>query len=78
MQLLNTPMHASSHLMCESRSPLLLIPFIDRVSGEYGLGTMANELALGCDCLGQIHYLVSCSSRPVMVSDQTTARGICQ
>ena len=27
-------------------------------SGEYGMGTMANELALGCDCLGQIHYLV--------------------
>ena len=28
-------------------------------SGEYGMGTMANELSLGCDCLGQIHYLVS-------------------
>jgi hypothetical protein len=26
--------------------------------GEYGMGTMANELSLGCDCLGQIHYLV--------------------
>ncbi|KAG6844078.1 hypothetical protein H0H87_009960, partial [Tephrocybe sp. NHM501043] len=26
-------------------------------SGEYGMGTMANELSLGCDCLGQIHYL---------------------
>ncbi|KAH9847764.1 peroxisomal copper amine oxidase [Lenzites betulinus] len=25
--------------------------------GEYGMGTMANELTLGCDCLGQIHYL---------------------
>jgi Cu2+-containing amine oxidase len=23
------------------------------------MGTMANELTLGCDCLGQIHYLVS-------------------
>ena len=23
------------------------------------MGTMANELSLGCDCLGQIHYLVS-------------------
>ena len=21
------------------------------------MGTMANELSLGCDCLGQIHYL---------------------
>jgi primary-amine oxidase len=27
-------------------------------SGEYGMGTMANELSLGCDCLGTIHYLV--------------------
>ncbi|KAI0698993.1 peroxisomal copper amine oxidase [Cytidiella melzeri] len=26
-------------------------------SGEYGMGTMANELSIGCDCLGQIHYL---------------------
>ncbi|KAI0755527.1 peroxisomal copper amine oxidase [Fomes fomentarius] len=25
--------------------------------GEYGMGTMANELTLGCDCLGKIHYL---------------------
>ncbi|KAJ7572011.1 copper amine oxidase [Mycena floridula] len=25
--------------------------------GEYGMGTMANELTLGCDCVGQIHYL---------------------
>jgi primary-amine oxidase len=24
--------------------------------GEYGLGKLANELALGCDCLGVIHY----------------------
>ena len=36
--------------------------FVRRLSGEYGLGTMANELALGCDCLGQIHYLVCCFS----------------
>lgn len=28
------------------------------------MGVMANELTLGCDCLGQIHYLV-CSSPPV-------------
>ncbi|KAI6014122.1 copper amine oxidase [Pisolithus microcarpus] len=26
-------------------------------SGEYGMGIMANELTLGCDCLGKIHYL---------------------
>jgi Cu2+-containing amine oxidase len=25
-------------------------------SGEYGIGTLANSLALGCDCLGEIHY----------------------
>jgi primary-amine oxidase len=24
--------------------------------GEYGVGNMANSLALGCDCLGTIHY----------------------
>lgn len=24
--------------------------------GEYGLGTLANALRLGCDCLGAIHY----------------------
>lgn len=26
-------------------------------SGEYGMGTNAKELTLGCDCLGTIHYL---------------------
>lgn len=25
-------------------------------AGEYGLGKLANALALGCDCLGHIHY----------------------
>ncbi|KAG6334290.1 hypothetical protein ID866_4805 [Astraeus odoratus] len=30
-------------------------------SGEYGMGTMANELSLGCDCLGKIHYLPGAS-----------------
>lgn len=24
--------------------------------GEYGVGTLANSLKLGCDCLGEIHY----------------------
>ena len=24
--------------------------------GEYGVGTLANALELGCDCLGHIHY----------------------
>jgi primary-amine oxidase len=26
-------------------------------AGEWGLGRMANSLKLGCDCLGEIHYL---------------------
>ena len=26
-------------------------------AGEWGLGRMANSLALGCDCVGEIHYL---------------------
>ena len=25
-------------------------------AGEYGIGTLANSLTLGCDCLGEIHY----------------------
>src|SRR5205823_8748211 len=25
-------------------------------SGEHGVGMLANSLALGCDCLGAIHY----------------------
>ncbi|THH06001.1 hypothetical protein EW145_g4393 [Phellinidium pouzarii] len=29
-------------------------------SGEYGMGTMANDLSLGCDCVGAIHYLPGC------------------
>jgi hypothetical protein len=34
------------------------LELIVSLRGEYGMGTMANELSLGCDCLGQIHYLV--------------------
>ncbi|KAL5521964.1 AMO1 [Sanghuangporus sanghuang] len=29
-------------------------------TGEYGMGSMANDLALGCDCVGAIHYLPGC------------------
>lgn len=29
-------------------------------SGEYGIGVMANNLALGCDCIGHIQYLPGC------------------
>ncbi|KAH0591411.1 hypothetical protein H2248_001488 [Termitomyces sp. 'cryptogamus'] len=42
-------------------------------SGEYGMGAMANELSLGCDCLGQIHYLpgsyVSHNGSPVIIKN---------
>ncbi|THU79486.1 hypothetical protein K435DRAFT_823888 [Dendrothele bispora CBS 962.96] len=42
-------------------------------SGEYGMGTMANELSLGCDCLGKIHYLpgsyTSHSGNPVIIKN---------
>ena len=24
---------------------------------EYGFGSLVNSLTLGCDCLGEIHYL---------------------
>ena len=37
----------------------MICQLIGLLSGEYGMGTMANELTLGCDCLGKIHYLVS-------------------
>jgi primary-amine oxidase len=41
--------------------------------GEYGIGTMANSLAAGCDCLGSIRYLDACygdgQGRPVTVKN---------
>ena len=43
-------------------------------SGEYGMGTMANELTLGCDCLGQIHYLV----RPLRASFSRRVLTVCR
>ena len=38
--------------------------------GEYGVGMMANSLALGCDCLGTIHYFDGhmCDSRGRVVT----------
>jgi primary-amine oxidase len=38
--------------------------------GEYGVGAMANSLALGCDCLGTIHYFDGhmCDSRGRVVT----------
>ncbi|PFH46270.1 hypothetical protein AMATHDRAFT_155768, partial [Amanita thiersii Skay4041] len=42
-------------------------------SGEYGMGTMANELSLGCDCLGSIQYLpgsyIGNSGQPVIIKN---------
>lgn len=38
--------------------------------GEYGVGTLANSLTLGCDCLGEIHYFdaVMTNSRGLVVT----------
>lgn len=44
--------------------------------GEYGLGTLANSLALGCDCLGLIRYF----DIPLPTDDGTPRilrRGVC-
>jgi primary-amine oxidase len=39
--------------------------------GEYGVGMMANSLAMGCDCLGNIHYfdghMADSRGRPVTI-----------
>ena len=45
-------------------------------AGEWGLGRMASSLAVGCDCLGEIHYL------DAVLADErgrptTTANAIC-
>lgn len=40
---------------------------------DYGLGYCANSLALGCDCLGHIHYfdaaLTNSSGEPVLLKN---------
>ncbi|KAM6498832.1 peroxisomal copper amine oxidase [Amanita muscaria] len=42
-------------------------------SGEYGMGTVANELSLGCDCLGHITYMpgsyIGNSGKPVTIKN---------
>jgi len=45
-------------------------------AGDWGLGRMANSLALGCDCLGEIHYFdaVSANERG---EPSTLANAIC-
>lgn len=61
MLRLSIRIRESLRLMCELSffevSGILI--FERAFRGEYGMGTQANELALGCDCLGKIHYLVS-------------------
>ncbi|KZT52937.1 hypothetical protein CALCODRAFT_520402 [Calocera cornea HHB12733] len=41
--------------------------------GEYGMGTVANELSLGCDCLGTICYLPGCfvghNGQPIIIKN---------
>ena len=54
----NTLILVNLHLIREYKAPpYLKVTTLNFRSGEYGMGTMANELSLGCDCLGQIHYL---------------------
>ncbi|MHB8670144.1 MAG: primary-amine oxidase [Acidimicrobiales bacterium] len=45
-------------------------------AGEWGLGRMANSLALGCDCLGEIHYLDAVMANE-MGEPVTLANAIC-
>lgn len=57
-----------SPLLSKSDTKQILTYDVLLGSGEYGMGTMANDLTLGCDCLGQIHYLVSIPERPIPAS----------
>jgi primary-amine oxidase len=44
--------------------------------GEYGIGMLANSLALGCDCLGAIHYFDAVVNR-IDGSAQVIPNAIC-
>jgi primary-amine oxidase len=44
--------------------------------GEYGIGMLANSLALGCDCLGTIHYFDAVVNR-IDGSAQVIPNAIC-
>lgn len=44
--------------------------------GEYGIGVLANSLALGCDCLGAIHYFDAVVNR-IDGSAQVIPQAIC-
>lgn len=80
MELLNIPTLGSSHSI---RKNLHSVSFVVlnqlSSSGEYGMGTMANELSLGCDCLGQIHYLVCLNIQGSLkgLLNDATARCLC-
>jgi primary-amine oxidase len=64
--VLNTVAYDNRPIMYRGSIAEMLVPYADpRESsyrknafdlGEYGLGMMANSLALGCDCLGTIRY----------------------
>ena len=60
MVRLSIPIPGSSRLIreCDPRLSRRLKLKIFFKRGEYGMGNQANELSLGCDCLGQIHYFV--------------------
>ena len=45
--------------------------------GEWGLGRMANSLTLGCDCLGEIHYLDADVRHRDRRAVQTLANAVC-
>lgn len=69
MVLLSIPTDGNSLSMCEFIPCTFLtkVKLSDPISGEYGMGAMANDLSLGCDCLGTIHYLVSIPSAAVSI-----------
>jgi primary-amine oxidase len=64
--VLNTVSYGGRPIMYRGSIAEMLVPYADPAEsayrknafdlGEYGLGMMANTLALGCDCLGTIHY----------------------
>ena len=64
--VLNTVAYDGRPILYRGSIAEMLVPYADPKEssyrknafdlGEYGLGVMANSLALGCDCLGTIHY----------------------
>jgi primary-amine oxidase len=64
--VLNTVAYAGRPILYRGSIAEMIVPYADPKEssyrknafdlGEYGVGMMANTLALGCDCLGTIHY----------------------